>query len=218
MEAQAREAAPRRDPWLERRRESFGASEAGALLIRLGHEHPSVPAHVMTASRRLFEVKAGLKSPGKAGQAAARGNDVEADVVQRFNAQVTGWPPVVHASTMPREFLPLVDRVERRMSWTPDGWCRLRGALVVVEVKTDMHGTRAEPDWCWRLQLQQAMAVSGAVVGLLIYAPGWAHWNDSARGELVTWAVERDDHTIATLRHACATGWAQVEEMRARAK
>lgn len=217
MVAQAAEV-PRKDqkdPWLARRYETFGASEAGPLLIALGHEHPEVPGYIRDTASRLFAVKAGLRKPKKAGGAADRGNEAERELVAEWNNDpLSGWPSVTHADGFPREFFPLLDRVERRMSWTPDGWCRLMGRLVVVEVKTDVKGLRTEPDWSWKWQVQQAMAVSGSACALILYGPGWAHWNESDRGKIIPWVVERDDHAIATLRHACAEGWKRVEEMR----
>lgn len=216
MEAQAREAAPEVDPWLQRRMATFGASEIGPLLIALGREYPpNVRKYTVETAAKLFASKAGLRKPKRLGGAAQRGNDVEAELVHAFNQDpLNGWPRVTHASEFPREFLPLLDRVERRLSWTPDGWLRRNGALWVVEVKTDVKGDRTEPDWSWGLQVQAAMAVSGCEHALIIYGPGWAHWNENAKRPPTCWVVERDDDVIAGIRHSCAEGWQRVEEMR----
>lgn len=216
MAAQAAEAAQgEQDPWLVRRMATFGASEIGALKIALGHEHPPVPKYILETAGKLFASKAGLRKPKRAGEAARRGNDVEQDLLRAFNEDpLNGWPRVTHASEFPREFFPLLDRVERRLSWTPDGWFRRNGALWVAEVKADVKGERTEPDWSWTLQVQAAMAVSGCGGALVIYGPGWAHWNENAKRPPTCWVVDRDDDVIAGIRHSCAEGWQRVEEMR----
>lgn len=206
---------PPSDPWLARRMDTFGASEAGSLLIALGHEHPEVPKYVTDLAKRIFAVKAGIRRPLRAGHAAAKGNDVEPELVRQWNQDPTsGWPPMTWArDALPQELLPLLDRVERRMSWTPDGWCVLNGHMVVGEVKTDIQGQRTEPDWAWKWQVQQAMAVSGAPCALILYGPGWAHWNENRRGKIVPFVVERDEDAIALLRKSAAEGWRRVAEI-----
>ena len=86
------------DPWLVRRRLSFGASEVPALLIALGRVAPSAvtPKYVLKLAGKLFAAKAGLRRPDGAGRAAAVGADVEAEVVRAFNSDPwSGYPPIV---------------------------------------------------------------------------------------------------------------------------
>lgn len=219
MLAQAAEVrVPERvDPWLERRMHTFGASEALTLLIALGWEQPdaSTPAYMIKAAAKLFAVKAGLRKPDKPGQAAELGSEAERPLVEQWNADpFSGWPETVHADAIPREFLPLIDRRQPRLSWTPDGWCRLRGALVPVEVKTDQRGGRTAPARHWIWQVQQAMGTCDAACALILYGPGWASWRGHDGGEIVPWVVERDETMIARLREAAAAGWERVEQMR----
>lgn len=205
------------DPWLRRRMLSFGASEVPALLYALGVERPwpNTPAYVLDLSRRILGVKAGTRRPAKAGQAAQIGTDAEPDLVAAWNrSPLSGWPLVTHASRMPREFLPLLDRECPRLSATPDGWCRVCGDLVLVEVKTDQRGQRTEPTREWRWQVQAQMAVVGCDSAILLYGPGWAAWDMSRRGPISAWVIERDDEAIERIRAAAAEGWRRVEEIR----
>jgi hypothetical protein len=209
---------PPADPWLARRMASFGASEVPALLIALGMEqpYPNTPRYVLDLARRIFAVKAGLRKPAKAGQAAQLGTEAELPLIQAWNERPTpGYPrPVVPAGVMPREFLPLLDREVPRLSCTPDGWARHFGALVLVEVKCDQRGQRTEPtrEWVWQVQAQ--LAVTGSETGLLLYGPGWAGWGEQRRGPIAPYVVERDDAMIARIREAAAEGWRRVEALK----
>lgn len=221
MEAQARDAAApvALDPWLERRRLTFGASEALALMIAVGAEKPwpNTPAYITRRAQALFGLKAGLRVEPRAGQAAALGQDAERPLIERWNrTRPHGFPAVTHVDAMPREWLPLIDRECPRLSWTPDGWARVLGANMPVEVKTDQRGHRTEPDRSWRWQCQAAMAVSGAASVLVLYGPEWASWRglDGYERPIVPWVVERDDEMIRRLREAAVVGWQRVEEMR----
>jgi hypothetical protein len=209
------------DPWLARRTESFGASEVPALLYALGLEkpYPNTPRYVLETAGRLFAVKAGLRKPRKAGQAAQLGSEAEVPLIQQWNERpLRGLPaPVVPAGVMPREFLPLLDRVERRLSCTPDGWARHFGDLVLVEVKTDQKSQRqgmGEPSREWAWQVQSQLAVTGASLGMVLYGPGWAGWGEAKRGPIEAFVVERDDGVIARIREAAAEGWRRVEVLR----
>jgi hypothetical protein len=209
--------APPADPWLARRLLSFGASEALALLLALGLEQPDgeTPKYILDAAARLFAVKAGARKAKAAGRAAQLGSDAERPLVAAWNeAPPHGWPAITHADAMPRELLPLLDRHQPRLSWSPDGWCRVAGALVPVEIKTDQRGDRRGPARHWVWQVQQAMAVAGADSALVVYGGGWASWDERMRRGLVPWVVERDDEMIRRLREAAVVGWQRVEELR----
>ncbi len=222
MDAQAAEVRvpEAADPWLERRRLSFGASEALALMIAVGAEKPwpNTPTYITKRARSLFGIKAGLRVEPRAGQAAALGQAAERPLVERWNrTRPNGFPAVTHVDAMPREWLPLIDRECPRLSWTPDGWTQVLGATTPVEVKTDQRGHRTEPDRSWRWQCQAAMAVSGAASVLVLYGPEWASWRgpcDAYERPIVPWVVERDDEMIRRLREAAVVGWQRVEEMR----
>ncbi len=205
------------DPWLARRLLTFGASEVPALLIALGIEAPTAttPRYVRELAGKLFSVKAGLRKPGKAGSAAQRGNDAEAELVSLFNADpFSGWPAVHHSSIVPRDWFPLVDRHSPKLSATPDAWCWLNGACVNVQVKTDVHGRHTEPTREWFLQVQAEMAVTGSPVTMVLYGPGWASWNERDRQEPVPFTVERDEQEIERIRQAAMRGWERVEALR----
>lgn len=208
---------PAPDTWHGRRLLTFGASDVPALLYALGLEEPdaTTPRYVREAAGRLFAVKAGIRKPRKAGAAADRGNDAEPKVVQEWNAGARGsWPTIVHASSVPREWLPLIDRHQPRLSCTPDAWCRVAGELVNVQIKTDQNAKRVAPDREWVWQVQTECAVTGSGGTLLVYGPGWASWNVHDRRPLTAWVIERDDAMIARIRTAAAEGWARVEAMR----
>jgi hypothetical protein len=213
------EATPT-DAWHARRSLTFGASEVPALLYALGWEAPDddAPGYVVELSEVLLAVKAGLRRRKRAGSAAARGTAAELEVVEAWNGGARGtWPVIEHASAVPREWLPLVDRHAPHLSCTPDAWCRIGGELVNVQIKTDVRGDRTRPDreWCW--QVQAECAVTGAGGSILLYAPGWASWRQSDRGALVGWVVERDDAIIERIREATAVGWQRVEALKAMA-
>jgi hypothetical protein len=189
------EATPT-DAWHARRGLTFGASEVPALLYALGWEAPDddAPGYVVELSESLLSM------------------------VSAWNAGARGtWPVIEHASAVPREWLPLVDRHAPHLSCTPDAWCRIGGELINVQIKTDVRGGRQRPDreWCW--QVQAECAVTGAGGSILLYAPGWASWRQSDRGSLVGWVVERDDAVIERIREATTVGWQRVEALKAMA-
>lgn len=207
--------------WHGRRLLTFGASEVPALLIALGMEQPddATPGYVLELAERLIDVKAGLKRPRKAGAAADRGSAAETQVVEAWNAHDRGdWPAITHASSVPREWLPLIDRHQPRLSCTPDAWCYIGGELVNVQIKTDVRGDKTQPTREWVWQVNAECAVTGAAGSLLLYAPGWASWRREDKRRCVAWVVERDDAMIDRIRDAAAQGWQLVEEARAAAR
>ena len=100
-----------------------------ALLLALGLEQPDgeTPKYILDAAARLFAVKAGARKAKAAGRAAQLGSDAERPLVAAWNeAPPHGWPAITHADAMPRELLPLLDRHQPRLSWSPDGWSPYR--------------------------------------------------------------------------------------------
>ena len=219
MEAEAAEVrAPPEDPWLARRRLTFGASEVPALLLALGlvPPTPTTPKYMVDLAKRLFGVKAGTRKPASAGRAAQMGNDVEVELLRAWNADpCSGYPAASHASSIPREWLPLVDRHCPRLSCTPDAWCRRSGELVNVQIKTDVGGGKRMITPWWRSQVQAEMAVTGSARSVLLYGGGWAcDWMDR-RERPVAWVVERDEVEIERIRSAVIVGWNRVEQIMA---
>lgn len=220
MEAEAAEVrrAPPEDPWLARRRLTFGASEVPVLLIALGLEAPSplTPKYIVSASRKLFGMKAGTRKPDAGGRAAQVGNDVERELLEVWSRDpLSGWAAATHADAVPREWLPLVDRHCPRLSCTPDAWCRQSGELVNVQIKTDVGGGKRTITPWWRSQVQAEMAVTGSARSLLLYGGGWAcDWMDR-RERPVAWVVERDEVEIERIRSAVIVGWNRVEQIMA---
>lgn len=204
------------DPWIARRRLTFGASDVPALALALGEPPPSdLPDYVSKLARVLFAVKAGLRKAPAAGSAAQRGNEVEAELVAYVNADpFCGIPMLHHATSVPREWLPLVDRHCPRLSATPDAWCRENGRLVNVQVKTDMAGTKTGVPLWWWWQVQAEMAVTGSESTILLYGPGWASYRESDKREPVFFRVERDEAAIGQIRQWVIQGWKRVEEMK----
>lgn len=209
--------APPEDPWLARRLESFGASEVPALLIAIGIEKPTptTPKYIVELAGRLFAIKAGLRKAKRAGEAASRGNDVEVEVLGLWNRLPSNrWPKAHHAGSVPKGWLPLVDRYCPRLSCTPDAWTHYCGALLNVQIKTDVHGGKLAVTPWWQTQVQAEMAVTASEGALLVYGGGWAGYREDQRQEPRAWLVERDEERIETIRKAVRLGWERVEELK----
>lgn len=217
--AEPREA----DPWLVRRRESFGASEIGALYLalRLRAPEPSDPKYLLDAAARLFAVKAGIRKAAGGSRATAGGQARERDVLREWvsraciGTRVEPWT-VQHADVIPREYLPLVDRYCPRLSCTPDAFGRDDAdRLCHVELKTTWKKHDARHDsalwWGYRLQVQAGMAVTAASSGALVVGLGYASGDD---GQLAVYEVERDEEEIGRIRAACVEGWRRVEALK----
>lgn len=222
--------------WLERRTLGFGASDVGALLLICGHapdektpkwllETVKVPRGAR-APRLLLE-KAGLVEPREVGATAQAGNDRERELLEQWKLSVqhealripeerlVRLDTVAHADSVPREWLPLVDRHCPRLIATPDAWARdVMGDLVDVQLKCSV-AERTELPWYYRAQIVAETAVMNARWGLCVLGERWAAgWGSD--GPLRAWPVGRDEALIATIRADAIECWARVEELRDR--
>lgn len=165
----------------------------------------------------MFLEKAGFAKP-TAGNASMRiGAAREPELLAAWRAtlgeSVLDGESVVHASALPRELYPLVDRECPRLAVTPDAWCRdLWGGLVCVECKCSRYDG-AELPLHWRIQCQAQIAVMDAVMGVVVLG---RHWSVSMEhvGEVVAFPVERDEAMIASIRGAVVDGWQRVTDLR----
>ena len=232
------------DPWLRRRAHAFGASEAGALLILAGHRHPEdAPRWVAELARpirvglggrwvqvpRLIARKAGLAAPAKRTPAMDRGIELERELfVRAVRLMVRGAlrgggglldpRSMRHAASVPREWLPLVDRECPRLAATPDAWARdILDRHVAVELKTNVRPIVDLP-WHYRAQVLVQCSTMAAESGCLIAGQGWAlprdDGPDGPTGPLAAWDVERDEVEIERIRAAARSAWDRVEELR----
>lgn len=215
------------NPWLERRRYGFGASELAPLLVKLGRVTPAevaaLPQYLREQSETILRRKAFPRRERKAGSAASRGQKAEKIVLATWERN-TACPvraqlaSVTHESVAPRSWFPLVDRHCPRLTATPDGWAGdVFGDDVGLEVKTTMEPIGKLP-WWWLTQVHAQNAVGAYEWSAIIIGEGWAHYQQTRRLPPRAVRVERDLTQIERIRAACRDGWARVEEMRAERK
>lgn len=236
---------PPADPWLARRLLTWGASEVAALMVGLGRvSDEGMAKHVLSNAKhvkrrglpgtpRVILEKARLVGPLKAETTAMqRGTRYEPQLLREWaflvgagqvdGAELVDAATVVHASAVPREFWPLVDRRCPELAVTPDGWARdVFGDLVMLEAKCSVRpygGLRPHH----ALQVQAQLAATDREVGYVIEGQGWAaEWldrGDGPHGPIRTYPVERDEALISEIRDACREGMAMVRELRAKAE
>ncbi len=213
------------NPWLERRRHGFGASELAPLLVALGRVTPAeiaaLPKYLREQASSILRRKAFPGRERKAGGAASRGQKAERVVLEawrRADAEAAGLINITHESVAPRSWFPLVDRHCPRLTATPDGWASdVFGDDVGLEVKTTVEPIGQTP-WWWLTQVHAQNAVGAYERSLVIVGEGWAHWREDRRVRPRALSVPRDEAQIERIRAACRDGWARVEEMRAERK
>jgi hypothetical protein len=229
MERQAREAAAPVivDPWHERRRHSFGASEVPALLVALGlasdAEAAALPKYMREAAGRIIRRKAFPTRERSGGSAASRGQRAELPCLVAWaasdDAVARELVSAHHADEAPRSWYPLVDRHCPRLSATPDGWgVDVYGDTIGLEVKTTMEPLGGRLPWWYATQVHAQNAVADYARSAIVIGEGWAHWDEGRRLPPHAVIVERDEERIERIRAAVRTGWARVEAMRAERK
>jgi hypothetical protein len=228
--------APSRDAWLERRTRAWGGSEIGALLVAYGLAPVDaiLPGWLLEQTEhyhrlglpKLLARKAGLRGRPKGDTASMnRGNERERELLARYKAQQLALPThrrrvdpktIRHADSLPKQFLPFVDRERFPLAVTPDAWARAAtdGDLVMIEIKcTYKPLVVVRPPWHYRCQLQTEIAVCEARYGLLVVGECWV--DDTAPdGPVRIFAMSRDEQMIALLRTVAAEAWEVVEELR----
>lgn len=123
---------------------------------------------------------------------------------------------------IPRELLPLPDRLCPALAVTPDVWARdLFGDLGAVELKCSMH-PYGEAKRQHVIQLHAQCAVIGGTWAAVAEGEGWgADWRDrdgEPWGPIRTWPVPIDRGLIATIREVCTRAMARVIEIREASK
>lgn len=226
------------DPWLARRTLAWGASEMPMVLAITGRRAvEALPKYAQDRIRvtnrtrgypRLVAEKAGLVAPLKSGRAAHRGQEREVELLgtwtthlrrreYAFELEATiDVESIAHASSAPREWMPLRARRSPHIAATPDAWCRdRRGALYDVELKcvtTDVYECR----WIWVVQVQSQGMATGSEGAFVVAGPRWAR--EAARrddGPVVRCFVEPDEAMRGELAEAAAEAWEMVETLRA---
>lgn len=211
-----------RDPWLERRRFGWGASEVASLLLaydpRADEERTARRYHLQDAERtkrggglpRIVARKAGLLAAKGSSRVMREGARRERELLDAW-AKDSAYERVQHSDDAPREWYPLVDRACPILTATPDGWCRgPSGELITIEAKC----TADYPPglaWFWRVQLQAQIAAVAAAAGILVCGPGWVMGADT---QPISWVVERNDGEIARIRFVCELAWRDVQRVR----
>jgi len=223
--------------WHGRRAHGFGASDVPALLLAFGSAgYDNPPKYLADKARttnrtfglpRLIAEKAGLIDPKEVGQAAARGTARERELLDQWrellehrqfycDEEMLIVPETIcHASDVPQEWFPLVDRECPSLTCTPDAWCRdVVGRLVGVELKCSASERRELPRWWWH-QKQAQFCPTAESWGLVVCGEKWSAWHGDD-GPVRSWPVQRDESAIAIIRDACVRGWKLVEENRCR--
>lgn len=239
MDAQASEplevAEPASDPWLERRRYGFGASEIPALLVGLGlRDYPKCPDYITNNARktsrtkglpRIVAQKAEIVMPLAVGEAARKGTVREPELFSTWRTLLARRQhygeherlivpgTAMHASTFLRSAQPLVDRHCHRLTSTLDGWARdMLDRDLVIECKCSASQRREISPW-WVDQVQAQLAVTAADAGVLVCGEEWAAWHGND-GPIRSWLVERDERVIDEIREAVRLAWEMVEASR----
>lgn len=230
VDAQAAEPRVRAplSPWHQRRALGFGASDVPALLVGLGlRDASSVPGYIAENAKgirvaggdvypRIVLEKAGRKAARKVGTSADIGRVREVELIAAWAATLTERDAidpesVTHASVLPIELTPLVDRECPRLAVSPDGWCRdVLGELVLVEAKCGNAWRDALP-WYWRAQIMAQLAATGVGMGVLVLGQQWSR-SMEARGPIQAWPVERVESEIEEIRAAVRAGWLLVQK------
>lgn len=225
------------DGWLERRTHAWGGSEMGPLLVAYGLAPMTadLPVWVIEQSEpyqrlgipKLLAWKSGLRPRTKGDQRSKRiGSDREHELYLRYRAGAAKFRvnprSMRYANSIPRQFLPFVDRRCHRLAVTPDAWAKAHdNELAMIELKCTFKpviGPRAP--WHYRVQLQAEIGACDARYGLLVMGEQWI--NDPATpdkpkppdGPIRVFAFARDDAMIQLIRTVATEAWEVVEQLR----
>ena len=219
-----------RGAWLARRSRRLGASEVAVAMACLGdldagrltkaqqHEAAIIERGHGRGLPRLVARKAGLLREPKA-RADVEGYR-EVELVEAFRAEVSGATgklgridpeSVRHASVIPIELQPIVDRECDELAVSLDGWCRewWDGPLVTIDCKRT--GSRFDtPRESWQHQIVAQCAAARAAWGVLVVGVGWAV-SPEARGPVEIFVVEPTAAEIERVRDTARRFMREVE-------
>lgn len=225
-------AAPARDPWLERRKLVWGASEMPILFAARGWLSAEALTQAQRDEMELAKVgaargvpkylarKAGLMRDRK-GQSQEHTARVEQELLsvwKRTYADHYGVEPesVRHASEWPIEWQPMPDRECEFLGATWDAYGRdmYDGSIVGIELKAPPT-FEAWGKWGlrWSAQVHAQNGVLGYARSLVVVGNGWAI--QDAAGPVTTHEVMRDEREIERCRDAARDAMAAVVRLRA---
>lgn len=227
------------DPWLERRTHAIGGSEVGALLAAYGLApidailpswllEENVAHYQRLGIPKMLAQKAGLRNRTKGDvKSKDAGNALERELLGRYRSTIAKRrvdPKTIrHADTLPKQFLPFVDRHCPELAVTPDAWAKAwDGELAMIELKCTFKPLSiVRAPWHYLCQLQAEMAACGAKWGLLVMGEEWIASADGARpgwevrrGPVRAFPFGRDEAMIALIRTVCREAWSVVEQLR----
>lgn len=233
--AEAHEPIAHESPWHERRSLGIGCSDLPAVFLALDLVRGEVsPKYLLDRARRIrpwdepriFLEKANLVRPLRVGAAAKRGTAREVELLRHWihllkrrqyacdEERMLIPDTIRHASEVPHEWLPLVDRHSKLVD-TPDAWGRDRiGNLVAIQVKCSAAEKPFLP-WHWRCQLQGECIVQGASWGLLVCGERWASdWKAVGDGPVRAWPVEVEEADAKVIRQTVGEAWNRIETLK----
>ena len=215
--AQCAEAKPARDPWLQRRDHTWGASDVPALLLA----YDPRPTELATARKyhledaevgrygfpRIVAHKAGLSSAKRMSSAMQLGTDREAELLALW-ASRAGMERVYRPE--PRCCLPYVDRLCAALAVTPDHFAIDDFGLdVAVEAKCTFDRADRGPHWFWDAQVQAQIATCAVSYGVVIVGPGWAR-DAELRDAPVAHVVMPNTQEQTRIRRVLSRAWEDV--------
>lgn len=238
-EAKASETYAPEDPWLARRQMHVGGSDVPVALIAMGlmRAPTNTPQYITKRTKayrqtngqpRIVYEKAGKVAPYRAGAAAAVGSRRELELLEEWKRVAKSDPlpheeeldtdTAVHASQLPQEWFPLVDRHAPSLAVTPDGLVRTKtGELVCLEMKCSAKGMSRFVDglpWYWNAQACALVAAQGIKRCLVVIGLEWARGDLLVRGPVTSFMVEPTQSQLDLVRKAATMVMDRVVEVR----
>jgi hypothetical protein len=229
----ARPASSLEEEWHENRTHAWGGSEMAPLLVAYGLSplRSTPPTWVLDQSEhyqrlgvpKLLAWKAGLRARPQGDKVTKDlGNDRERELLARWRTTLAHRridPATLrHSSSLPRSFLPFVDRRCHRIAVTPDAWARaLDRELAMVSAKcTYKPLSQGALPWHYVPQVQAEIGTCGARHGIVVVGEGWVDPSpERPGGPIRAFVVPRDEDMIALQRALATEAWAVVVELRA---